>query len=278
VPEHLSDLLGLSEIGRIRPEAWKPGKIEDREINGLSVRCLETNPDPRGAGSALCFDKSSGAIAVEVNPLVMNGQIVDKTCFFSDYQKFGNRVLARSYECAEDKHPRLQARIVELVAEPAPDPALFAPLDGAKESVNCLGPVKHPTVVHEQDPSPPRTSDDPILVVIRMAVGIDGKPLNLRVASAPNHDFDQAALEAARQYLSWQPAMENQWRPSSRWRSTFITTEQITRRAAPCRCLHSPRPSRRSCTTSSSACSTCSIYRSISHTLCFLEFTEVVSR
>jgi TonB family protein len=200
VPEPLSDLLGLSDVGRFQPEVWKPGKIEDREIKGLSVHCLETNPDPRGARSALCFDKSSGAVAAEVEPVEMKARIVDKTCFFSDYQKFGNRVLARSYECDEDKHPRLQARIVELVAEPAPDPALFAPLDGAKESVNCLGPVKHPTVVHAQDPSPPRNSYDPILVVIRMAVGIDGKPLNLRVASAPNHDFDQAALEAARQW------------------------------------------------------------------------------
>ena len=200
VPEHLSDLLGLSEIGRFRPEAWKPGKIEDREIKGLSLRCLETNPDSRGARSALCFDKSSGAVAVEVYPLEMNARIVDKTCFFSDYEKFGNRVLARSYECAEDKHPRLQARIVELVAEPAPDPALFAPLDGAKESVNCLGLVKPPTPVHQEAPKFPRPSLVSTLVVTSMVVSTDGKPLNLRVTSAPNHDFDRAALEAARQW------------------------------------------------------------------------------
>jgi hypothetical protein len=111
VPEHIGDISTLSAIGRFQPERWKPGRIEDREIEGLSVRCLETNPDPRGLRSSLCFDKSSGTLAAQVKPLEMETRIAEQACFFSDYQKFGSRVLATSYECAEDKHPRLQQEL-----------------------------------------------------------------------------------------------------------------------------------------------------------------------
>jgi TonB family protein len=122
-------------------------------------------------------------------------------CFYADYQKFGDRVLARSYECAEDKLPRLEARVVELTAAPATGPIFFTPPDGAKESVNCLTPIKHPTVVYYPDPKPPRTSGGRTLVVLNIVVGTDGKPHDLRVSSAPNRDFDEAALEAVRQWI-----------------------------------------------------------------------------
>jgi TonB family protein len=198
VPEHISDIPRLSEADRFGPEVWKPGNIEDRKIKGLDVRCLETTPDHRGAISALCFDKSSGALVVQVSPLQVETRIADNTCFFADYQEFGNRVLARSYECHEDKHPKLQARIVELVVEPTPDPAMFVPLEGGKESVNCLSGMKPPKATHQQSPSPPNTSHGRNLVLMSLIVGTDGKPHDLRVTSAPNHDFDRVALEAAR--------------------------------------------------------------------------------
>jgi protein TonB len=36
--------------------------------------------------------------------------------------------------------------------------------------------------------------------MISMIVGTDGKPYNLRITSAPNHDFDEAALKTVRQW------------------------------------------------------------------------------
>jgi TonB family protein len=199
-PEHIGNIPSLLEVDKSGPEAWKPGNIEDRTIKGLNVRCLEINPDPRGAIFALCFDKSSGTLVAEVRPLELKTRIADKTCFFADYQKFGNRVLARSYECYEDKHLKLQATIVELVAEPTPDPAMFAPLEGGKESVNCLSRMKPPRVAHRQDPSPPNTTRGRNVVLMSLLVGTDGKPHGLRVTSTPNRDFDRAALESARQW------------------------------------------------------------------------------
>jgi periplasmic protein TonB len=92
-----------------------------------------------------------------------------------------------------------------LAAAPAIESTFFTPPEGAKESVNCLSPVKHPTLVYNPDPKPPRTSDGRTLVVLNIVVGTDGKPHDLRVTSAPNRDFDEAALEAVRQW-TFKPA------------------------------------------------------------------------
>jgi TonB family protein len=202
VPEHIDDILGFSDMAKFNPKLWNSNrKVEDREVKGSNARCIESR-DPSGRTHALCFDKISGTVVAEVRPLLLPS-LAERVCFYSDYQKFGDRVFARSYECDDvDNHPKLQARIVELAADPVPDPAFFGPLDGAKESVNCLGPVKVPTPVYSPDPTmPPGTSrGSTTMVMMSIIVGTDGKPYNLRITSAPNHDFDEAALKAVRQW------------------------------------------------------------------------------
>jgi TonB family protein len=201
VPEYLSDFLSLTNISGFQPEAWKPQKVEDRELNGVGMRCLETNPNPWGGRSALCFDKVSGTITAEARPFQVGTRIGETICFYNDYQKFGDRMVARSYECEKDKRRILEARVIELAAASAAGEAFFRPPDGAKESVNCLGPVKPPKAVHAPDPDAPRTSGGHAMVVVDIIVGTDGKPHNLKVTSAPNHDFDEAALQAVRQWM-----------------------------------------------------------------------------
>jgi TonB family protein len=188
----------LSDVGGLRPEAWKSQK--DREVNGVGVRCLENNLGPLGATWAVCFDKTSGTLTAEISPLGVGAGGGERVCLHSDYQKFGEYMVARSYECDENKHPKIEARMVELATDPAQDPTVFVPPEGAKESVNCLGPVKPPTVVHQMDPTPPRSSSGTNIVTMSVVVGTDGKPHDLRVTSAPNRDYDQAALAAVQQW------------------------------------------------------------------------------
>ncbi len=199
VPEYLGYFLSLTNIGRFQAEAWKSGKVADRQLNGLNVHCLEVKNGP-DARSVLCFDKISGAIVAAFSPSQSGSRIGETVCFYNDYQKFGDRELARSYECEEDKHPRIEARVDELAAEPAIDPTFFTPPERAKESVNCLSPIKPPKAVYSPDPPRPQTHTGPALVILKMVVGTDGKPHDLKVTSAPNRDFDGAALEAVRQW------------------------------------------------------------------------------
>lgn len=199
-PEDLDSVFNLTDVGRFNPEVWKPQKVEDRDLNGHSMHCLETKPNSWGGRSALCFDKVSGTITAEVRPFLWGTRIGETVCFYDDYQRFGDHLLARSYKCDKDKQPILEARVVELAAAPATGSAFFTPPDGAKESINCLSPVKPPKAVNTPSPEAPRTSGGQTIVVVDLIVGIDGKPHNLKVTSAPNHNFDVAAHDAVRRW------------------------------------------------------------------------------
>jgi TonB family protein len=204
--QQIQNLPALSEIGRLQPEAWKPEKIENRSLNGSSVRCIETKPlvgegihlprEPEvGYAPSLCFDRSSGVLAAEIEPAMNRSE--DEACIFSDYQKFGDRSYARSYKCVKGDQVRLEARVVELAAIPQADPELFALPDGAKELTSCPDPLRPPRVVYQTDPVGFWGSGT---VTISISVGIDGAPRDPRVVCSPNPKLDKAALEAVRQW------------------------------------------------------------------------------
>ncbi len=149
----------------------------------------------------------TGTLTAEISPLDIWTGGGERVCSYSDYQRFGEYMVARSYECDEDRHPKTEARMVELATDPVEDPEIFVPPERAKESVNCLGPIKPPTVVHHEDPKIPRSfrkAKTNIVVAMSVVVGTDGKPHDLRVTSAPNRDYDQAAL-AAMQHWRFKP-------------------------------------------------------------------------
>jgi TonB family protein len=198
VPEQVKYLPLLGDTGRFQSEAWAPQK--DGKINGVGAHCLKNDRDTSLARWELCFDKETGTLMAEIRPSQVETGTGERVCVYSDYQKFGEYTFARSYECTEDKHLRLTARVVELVAEPAQEPALFSAPEGAKESVNCVGLVKPPQVVHRENPKAPGSFSGTTLVVVSLDVGIDGRPNSLTVTSAANHDYDEAALRAVRQW------------------------------------------------------------------------------
>jgi TonB family protein len=208
--EQLQGLPALSEIGRLQPEAWKPEKIENRSLDGANVRCVETlpvirmgmirlpnSPERKGGGEApaLCFDGTIGVLVAEIEPAMNRSE--GEACFFSDYQKFGDRSYARSYKCVKGDQVRLEARVVELAAIPQVDPELFALPEGTKELTSCPDPVRPPRVVYEPEPAAFHGSG---VVVILITVGIDGTPRNLSVDSSPSPKLEKTALEAVRQW------------------------------------------------------------------------------
>ena len=76
---------------RFQPEAGKPLKVADRQLQRTQRSSLTSSRLRRGFGS-------------------------------------------ETYECEEDRHPRIEARVNELAAAPATDPRLFTPPEGAKKS------------------------------------------------------------------------------------------------------------------------------------------------
>jgi TonB family protein len=203
VPEHITDILGFFGLSTPTPEMpifLKPAGIEDQQIRGLNTRCIEASPDSRGT-YALCFDKNAGTLAAELQPLRVGMRIAARDCVFSDYQKFGDRLVASAYQCYEDGHLKFQARVAAITAEPAPDPGLFRALDGAKESVNCLGPVNQGTLIDRVEPRSTLAGGiRNAIVVMRGVIGTDGNLHELKVVSSPNPEFDESALKAVQQW------------------------------------------------------------------------------
>jgi len=198
-------LTGREEIGflmglvRYSPDAWKPGKLEDREIDSVPVRCIETKSDPSGGKDVLCFDKGAGTIATKILPQQVGDRVVKRECEYQDYLRFGERMFPRTIRCLQDHVPVLEQTVVELVAQPAPDAALFGPLTGGTESANCTG-VKPPTAVYTPAPVPPKFTNPEHPVVLWLIVGTDGAPRDIKVARSVDKAFDGAALEAVQRW------------------------------------------------------------------------------
>jgi hypothetical protein len=206
LPEPSHDLPALANVGRLHPESWKPEQIANRQLSGSNLRCVETaggvRPGPHlslerehqneAEMPALCFDSHSGLLAAEIEPFFLVDHVVNAGCFFYDYEKFGDRAVPRSYQCMKPGHPTLEAKIVELSAEPKADPAMFTLANGIKEKNNCADPIKPPKVVYEAVAIPKGTG----IVTVSTIVGIDGATSNLTVVDAAYQQLREPVLEA----------------------------------------------------------------------------------
>jgi TonB family protein len=185
---------------RYSPDFWKPGKLEDREIDSVAVRCIETKSDPSGGKAVLCFDKAAGTILTKIRTHQVGDRVVKKECTYQDYLKFGEKMFPRTIRCVQDRVPVLEQTVLELIAQPAPDAALFGALTGGTESTNCPGVIKRPTAVYTPNPVPPKFTNSEHPVVLWLIVGTDGAPRDVKVARSVDKAFDGAALEAVQRW------------------------------------------------------------------------------
>lgn len=177
---------------------WKADKVEGRQLDGTEEQCILTKPEGLGGRAALCFDKNSGLLVERIYPRRLEDKIVDDACVFSDYAKFADKMFPRSVKCFLDRKQTLVARL-ELTAQPAQG-VPFAVPEGAKEAAHCLGDTVAPKAIYFPDPAPPRRENPKNPVVLWMVIGVDGKPHDIKVARTVDKAFDNAAIEAVRQW------------------------------------------------------------------------------
>jgi len=205
VPPQAAEPERVVQVWKLDPDAWKPGTILDRTLERGVVRCVETKPYFGGGKSALCFDKADGTLAAKVVPFQLPERIVDHTCLYREYQKFGDKIFPRLVRCYDDGKPTLELRVVELTIAGNLGAELFARPDGAQETANCQGFTKAPKAVYTPDPAPPRRENPNRPVVLWMKVGQDGKPRDIKVARSIDKAFDSAAIDAVRRW-KFEPA------------------------------------------------------------------------
>ncbi len=169
--------------------------VED--TNGKATgECAITKAGPRGEKSAFCFEKKSHALLQKVSPDVRPMNAVNYSCLYGVYRKFGDFLFPREMSCFEEKHHKLDAKVLDIVAEPSPNADLFKPPPGAVERVECSGISVAPVPISSPPPTFPGTNGQSSSALLSLVVGIDGKPQEVKVRHSGGKDFDDQATRA----------------------------------------------------------------------------------
>jgi TonB family protein len=174
--------------------------ITDYVQSDPPAECAITKPDARHLKSVFCFDKKSGVLLGKILPEVRLRNTVNLSRNYGSFQKFGDFWFPRQMEIREDRHKQLDVSVVELSAEPSPDPALFTPPPGSVELGRCSDKLQLPVAIFTPDTSLPFRLDDysPVVVTLSLVVDTKGKPQNVKVLRPQHKDYEKSALSSVR--------------------------------------------------------------------------------
>ncbi len=194
---------GDFELAQCVPGKARTAKFqfESIAVPDAETQCAVTKPwGDKHEKLAFCFDKGSGFFVTNVAPQLVGAQrIVDFSCNYSQFQKFGAYAFPRILTCFLDGHRKMDAKVVELSTTPPTDATLFVPPPGALEMGSCSLNPQPPQAVSTPDPLPPLgTGNQNISVILWMVIDLKGKPQGVRVIRSGGKKFDDPAMNAIR--------------------------------------------------------------------------------
>jgi len=172
--------------------------VSEQPLSGLTAECAFTKPDSRlQLHSAFCFDKRSGVLVQKAVPQVRLRNIVSNDCEYGSFLRFGGHSVPHEVACFEDRHRKLDAKLIELSSEPSPELGLFTPPPGSIELGQCPVKMEPPRAVHSPSPQWPQISrDQSSQVLVSLVVDEKGKPRNVKVENSAGTRVDRAAVSA----------------------------------------------------------------------------------
>jgi len=212
-PEDAARVSTLVEV--LPPQAAKFG-FESFTSPNPATRCAVTKA--RGEMHrkwALCFDKDNGILVENIVPQWVGRQVVDYSCNYSQFLKFGNYLFPREMVCFENGHRRLEAKVVELSPAQSPDAGLFTPPPGALELGNCSQDFVSPRGITTPHPIPLPGPDQPSWVGLSMVIDIKGNPQNLKITRSGGKQFDDAVMAKVPGWRFWPATCEGKPMPSA---------------------------------------------------------------
>ncbi len=150
-----------------------------------------------------CFDPSTRLVQTfgQAGPLRFE---------YGDYQPFGSKLFPRTMRILYPNGKKMvELQVTSVLSLKTPNPALFAPVAGAKERsaparLNCgPGKVIRAKITHEVIPIYPAQAKDHGIegtVMMYVTIGKDGVPHMLWVVNSPSPLLSAAAVEAVRQW------------------------------------------------------------------------------
>lgn len=182
LPEEVDRIPGAMVPAASNTETLQFESISEFSPKGVTVECTFTKEKAFRGKGAFCFDKKSGLLLGKVVPLARPRNVVSYDCEYGSFLQFGNYKFPHEVGCLEDRHRKLAAKVVELVPEPSPDPALFAPPAGAIELGRCLTTAVAPRVESFPGMAVSFQARDQIRWIrVWVVVDVKGRPQNIRV-------------------------------------------------------------------------------------------------
>jgi TonB family protein len=182
---------GLS-VGKVK-------NIRNEDVSGVQAKCVESRVG--NINQSLCFDAATGVLLRHRERSTNR----DTSYEYSNYQKIGEKRYPHTFRYYDNGQKQLEVEILELTTESSLDPGIFI-LTGAKEWPICPR-IDAPVAVSSPDPSFPRAAKvDRAMSVFGVTIGGDGKLRGLRVLRSGGTMFDEAAMQAVRQW-TFRPAL-----------------------------------------------------------------------
>jgi hypothetical protein len=113
--------------------------VSEHISGDVSADCAVSKPLSGDSRFAFCFEKKSGALLEKTFPEKRPRNLVNFSCEYGKFLKFGGYRFPREVACFEDRHSTISANVVDLSLEPPMDPALFDPPTGSIELGRCSG-------------------------------------------------------------------------------------------------------------------------------------------
>jgi TonB family protein len=189
-----------------------PGSSAKLDFNSIAENdnvnpptdCYITNPGTRREKSAFCFDRKSGVLLDRISPEFRRGTLFNYACEYGMFRQFGAYWFPREIACFEDRHKKIEVKIVDLSTAPSLSPDFFTPPAGSIEMGVCSVNPHPPVAVSTRDPNPPFRSRDsggvPVIVQLSLVVDAQGKPQNVRLVRPGRKSLDESAISAVREW------------------------------------------------------------------------------
>lgn len=169
--------------------------VNEHTQNDVTAECAITAPGQEKFRSAFCFDKKSGVLLQKVFPQRRPRNILNFSCGYGKFQKFGAYVFPREVACSEDQHKSVSAKITDLSVQTEPDAAIFSPPPNAIEIPDCSGKMVTPFLVSTGLIIPLPDRDQMVYLQAWFVVDTEGKPQDLILLRSTNKESYKDALK-----------------------------------------------------------------------------------
>jgi hypothetical protein len=172
--------------------------IRERSTGDLNAECAFSRPVIQSLQLIFCFEKKTGVLLEKVSPEKRPRNIVNTSCEYGTFRKFGDYTFPREVMCLEDRHKKISANVVELSLEPPMDPALLDPPAGAIELGLCAGKTIPPTLSGAAIMIPGVDPERLAWLRVWLVIDAKGRPQYVKVLRLASKDSNSRAMATLR--------------------------------------------------------------------------------